>query len=112
GGCNDAFSGFGFLAFLLALLDLILELQADADMGGGTGRRRREASTADGGVINPWESSVVQEAGVACYSMYRGYLNALAVEDDSPDCAKRFLCEAAEEAAQAGQLGKMIANVA
>ena len=26
-GCNDAFSVFGFLAFLLALLDLILELQ-------------------------------------------------------------------------------------
>ena len=25
-GCNDAFSVFGFLAFLLALLDLILEL--------------------------------------------------------------------------------------
>ena len=33
-GCNDAFSVFGFLAFLLALLDLILELNMN--------RRRRK----------------------------------------------------------------------
>ncbi|KAK4293132.1 hypothetical protein Pmani_034147 [Petrolisthes manimaculis] len=38
GGCTDSFSVFGFLAFLLALLDLILELQAMNT----TTRRRRE----------------------------------------------------------------------
>ena len=26
-GCNDAFSVFGFLAFLLALIDLIMDMQ-------------------------------------------------------------------------------------
>ncbi|XP_063603020.1 uncharacterized protein LOC134778993 [Penaeus indicus] len=36
GGCSDSFSVFGFLAFLLALLDLILELQ---------GNRRKKRDT-------------------------------------------------------------------
>ena len=35
-GCNDAFSVFGFLAVLLALLDLLIEL-------GDDGRRKRDA---------------------------------------------------------------------
>ena len=29
GGCDDGFGVFGFLAFLLALLDLLLELGGD-----------------------------------------------------------------------------------
>ena len=37
-GCNDAFSVFGFLAFLLALLDLIMELNM---MAAGRKRRKR-----------------------------------------------------------------------
>lgn len=44
GGCNDAFTGFGFLAFLLALLDLILELQ--------DGNRRRR-SVQEGLIMDP-----------------------------------------------------------
>ena len=40
-GCNDAFSVFGFLAFLLALLDLILELNMNRK------RRRRFAINDD-----------------------------------------------------------------
>lgn len=45
GGCTDSFSVFGFLAFLLALLDLILELQAmnnDTAAATRSFRRRRE----------------------------------------------------------------------
>ena len=41
-GCNDAFSAFAFLAFLLALLQLIMNMQ-----GGGApppGRRRRSVT--------------------------------------------------------------------
>ena len=37
-GCSDSFSVFAFLAFLLALIDLFLELQGT--MGG---RKKREA---------------------------------------------------------------------
>ncbi|XP_042221012.1 uncharacterized protein LOC121865562 [Homarus americanus] len=108
GGCNDAFSGFGFLAFLLALLDLILELQNNT----GT-RRRREAGDWSGGedlLSLHLEDPRSHRAAAACYSMYRGFLNALSTTDG--DCAKRFLCEGAEEAASTGKLGQMIANVA
>ena len=40
-GCNDAFSVFGFLAFLLALLDLIMELNATP---APVGRKKRFSS--------------------------------------------------------------------
>lgn len=52
----------------------------------------------------------MQEAASASYSLLRGYLNALATED--PGCASRFMCEAAEEAATAGPLGRVVAKVA
>ncbi|XP_068223799.1 uncharacterized protein [Palaemon carinicauda] len=110
GGCNDAFSGFGFLAFLLALLDLILELSNDM-----AGRRLRRASVDSSSesifLTNELKANpVMEKASVACYSMHRGFLNALAAVDG--ECAKRFLCEGAHEAASQGQLGKMIAAVA
>ncbi|XP_071522433.1 uncharacterized protein [Panulirus ornatus] len=105
GGCNDAFSGFGFLAFLLALLDLILELQDD-----GVTRKRRDLSgwSEDASLMDLQESE--SPGWSACYSMYRGFLNALATTDAA--CANRFLCEGSEEAAATGTLGQMIANVA
>lgn len=114
GGCNDAFSGFGFLAFLLALLDLILELNNDA----AGRRRRRDAASAFVGssperlfVTNGLKSDPeMEKASSACYSMYRGFLNALAATEEV--CAKRFLCEGASEAASQGRLGRMIATVA
>lgn len=43
-GCNDAFSVFGFLAFLLALFDLIMELQNDMNMA----RSVRDVSAREG----------------------------------------------------------------
>ncbi|XP_066959482.1 uncharacterized protein [Macrobrachium rosenbergii] len=113
GGCNDAFSGFGFLAFLLALLDLILELSND-------GARRLRRNAADSPPASSPESifltndlktnPLMEEASAACYSMHRGFLNALAAADG--ECAKRFLCEGAHEAASQGRQGKMIASVA
>ncbi|XP_071542359.1 uncharacterized protein [Panulirus ornatus] len=106
GACTDSFSVFGFLAFLLALLDLILELQ---DMDDGT--RRRRAAQGESVPIPPCqEEQEVLQATSASYSLLRGFLNALATDD--AECAKRFLCEGAEEASAAGPLGEVIANVA
>ncbi|XP_037794985.1 uncharacterized protein LOC119590388 [Penaeus monodon] len=109
GGCNDAFTGFGFLAFLLALLDLILELQD------GNRRRRsvQEELSKDPDIFMTLaleSGPEAQGAAAACYSLYRGFLNTLATRDR--ECAQRFMCEAAEEAAASGPLGKMIATVA
>ena len=46
GSCTDSFSIFGFLAFLLALLDLVMELQ-DMDTTDAGARRRREVMDED-----------------------------------------------------------------
>ncbi|XP_042876680.1 uncharacterized protein LOC122256196 [Penaeus japonicus] len=109
GGCNDAFTGFGFLAFLLALLDLILELQ--------DGNRRRRSVPNDLGLGPEAFTTMALESGpeaqgaaAACYSLHRAFLNALATRDG--ECARRFMCEGAEEAAASGPLGRMIATVA
>ncbi|KAK7084970.1 hypothetical protein SK128_021013 [Halocaridina rubra] len=112
GGCNDAFSVFGFLAFLLALLDLILEFGSE-----DTNRKRRETESheryfpEDMFTTNRLRTNPdIVRASSACYSMYRGFLNALAATDH--ECAKRFLCEGAQEAASQGRLGSLIAAVA
>ncbi|XP_042887299.1 uncharacterized protein LOC122263061 [Penaeus japonicus] len=104
GGCTDSFSVFGFLAFLLALLDLVLELQ-------GNRRKKRDIlGTEDFDLKSECQSQEeVQQATSACYSLLRGFLNTLAAQD--PECAKRFLCEGAEEAASAGPVGEVIASV-
>ncbi|XP_064080689.1 uncharacterized protein LOC135197566 [Macrobrachium nipponense] len=116
GGCTDSFSVFGFLAFLLALLDLILDLQMNMAAGGGGAGGRSIRSP--GGVhqasgrppLTCQDNAELQQATSACYSMLRGFLNALASDD--PECAERFLCEGAEEAAAAGPVGEVIASVA
>nr|XP_027230154.1 uncharacterized protein LOC113821830 [Penaeus vannamei] len=105
GGCSDSFSVFGFLAFLLALLDLILELQ-------GNRRKKRDTRGMEGDASLKAEcqsQDELQQATSACYSLLRGFLNALAAQD--PECARRFLCEGAEEAAAAGPVGEVIASV-
>ena len=106
-GCNDAFSVFGFLAFLLALLDLIMELNGGMMMGGGGGgggrgwgRRKRAVS----------QQPEVRQAMLASYSMFRGFLNAL--DADNPACSALFMCEAAVEAARRGQTGYTVSKAA
>jgi hypothetical protein len=46
GGCNDAFSVFGFLAFLLALLDLVIELMNNNNSGRSLRKPRRVDSSS------------------------------------------------------------------
>ncbi|KAK7072004.1 hypothetical protein SK128_020726 [Halocaridina rubra] len=112
GGCTDSFSVFGFLAFILALLDLILDLQANM---GGTGMPRgiRSVNNDDADTEKDslcQENAEMLQATSACYSLLRGFLNALAAENS--ECANRFMCEGAEEASTAGPIGEVIANVA
>ena len=66
-GCNDAFSVFGFLAFLLALLDLILELNMAKK------RRRKRFSPLSlfnngSDFLKDWE----EENNLFDYSMFFG----------------------------------------
>lgn len=110
GGCTDSFSVFGFLAFLLALLDLILDLQANNADNNARHLRSAERERSNSQDPTCQENAEMQQATSACYSLLRGFLNSLAAEDG--ECAKRFMCEGAEEAATAGPIGEVIANVA
>ena len=38
-----------------------------------------------------WDRPNFREAALACYSMLRGFMNAMDAE--SPECSKRFICE-------------------
>ncbi|MPC16822.1 uncharacterized protein LOC123499706 [Portunus trituberculatus] len=112
GSCTDSFSIFGFLAFLLALLDLVMELQNMDETTAETERRRREVmGKAQNQVTDlTCQDLEMQEAASASYSLLRGFLNALTAQDQ--ECANKFVCEGAEEAAAAGPLGEVVARVA
>ena len=92
-GCYDAFTVFAFLAFLLALLDLILELQMMR-------RRRRKREERDD----------EKNATLAANSILRGFLNTVDTKDEH--CAKRFYCEGAQAAAKNGEIGRKMARIA
>ena len=64
-GCNDPFAIFGFLAFLLVLLQLL------ANNGGG--RKRRSTR------LCPYheESNQLQEGRLAVHLVFQGFLNSL-----------------------------------
>ncbi|XP_023320981.1 uncharacterized protein LOC111695748 [Eurytemora carolleeae] len=105
-GCNDAFSVFGFLAFLLALVDLIMRLQA------GNKRRKREDSSTCTVRVSSQDNPQLKEGTLAAYSMFRGFLNSMENEEENKSsCAKLSMCEAAREAANLGEIGEVIARV-
>ena len=64
-GCNDPFAIFGFLAFLLVLVQLL------ANNGGG----RRKRSTENCSYHE--ESSQMKEAMLAVHLVYQAFLNSL-----------------------------------
>ena len=68
-GCDDPFAIFGFLAFLLALLQLLV------DSGDGR-RRRRSAGRCQ---VNKEQeiSSDLREASLAVYTLIQGFLNTM-----------------------------------
>ena len=69
-GCDDPFAIFGFLAFLLALLQLLV------DSGGGEERRKRSTNQCnheEAFKTNP----DVREGVLGAYIMLQGFLNSL-----------------------------------
>ena len=63
-GCNDPFAIFGFLAFLLVLLQLL------ANNGGRKRRSTRLCSYHE-------ESNQIQEGRLAVHLVFQGFLNSL-----------------------------------
>ena len=103
-GCFDAFTVFAFLAFLLALLDLILELQGDA-------RKKRSIDSSPNFQNENLEYKWMERnATLAAHSIFRGFLNTLDSADNS--CAQLYFCEGAQAASKQGSVGKKIARIA
>ena len=73
-GCDDPFAIFGFLAFLLALLQLLLD--------SGDGRRKRSVTRCQVSreqEINP----ELREASLAVYTLLQGFLNTMDLTEGS-----------------------------
>jgi len=111
-GCNDAFTVFAFMAFLLALLDLILELQME----------RRKRSTNENNFDIIFDEIVLDEqdsfnmvernATLATHSIFRGFLNTLTgIGNKEESCAQFYFCEAAYHASNFGDIGRKIARI-
>ena len=97
-GCQDNFAIFAFLAFLLAVLDFVMETQM---MAGGGKRKKRE-------VTFPLDQNkLTKNATLTSYSMFRGFMNAMATEDEQ--CKSLFMCESGREVKQYGPLAERIA---
>lgn len=105
GGCNsDAFSVFGFLAFLLAAANLFMSSR----------RRKRSIDTTHYSENMTCSNQLAssqwnQEAILASYSIFRGFLNAMDAQD--PTCSQFFICEGSQEAAKLGWIGRSLAKV-
>jgi hypothetical protein len=91
------------LAFLLALLDLILELQ------GTGGRKRRETFENQVEKDSTSFEELEKNSTLASYSIFRGFLNSMDAEMFS--CTQKYFCEATFEAGKYGQIGQMIARI-
>jgi hypothetical protein len=73
-GCDDPFAIFGFLAFLLALLQLLVD----------SGSKKKKRSTEDCQFVNRQGGNrdrEMREGALAVYSMIQGFLNTMDVGD-------------------------------
>ena len=74
-GCDDPFAIFGFLAFLLALLQLLVDSGGEE---GGMKKRSVDQCTQEQAVQS---SPQLREGVLGAYIMFQGFLNALDVEE-------------------------------
>lgn len=83
---------------MLALLDLILELQGDA------GRKKRDISD---------QEMLDRNATLASHFMMRGFLNTwdISSKSKSQNCQQKVFCEGIYEASKLGFIGQEIAKI-
>ena len=83
---------------MLALLDLILELQGDA------GRKKRDISD---------QEMLDRNATLASHFMMRGFLNTwdISSKSKSQNCQQKVFCEGIYEASKLGLIGQEIAKI-
>jgi len=101
-GCQDNFAIFAFLAFLLTVLDLVLEMQ------GGAGRKKREEdpTLSSSSMLN---NEVGRNATLVTYSLFRGFLNS--VDANHHHCKMKYICEGAEESLKYGYIAPKMINL-
>ena len=101
-GCQDNFAIFAFLAFLLTVLDLVLEMQ------GGAGRKKREEdpTLSSSSMLN---NVVGRNATLVTYSLFRGFLNS--VDANHHHCKMKYICEGAEESLKYGYIAPKMINL-
>ena len=93
-GCQDNFAIFAFLAFLLAVLDFVMEMQ------GGNKKKRSTSNVLQ-------ESDLSRNATLASYAIFRGFMNTISTENEQ--CQLLFTCESGIEVSQYGEIGEEIA---
>ena len=100
-GCDDPFAIFGFLAFLLALLQLLVD-------SGGEERRKRSANKCrEDHLIRA--TPEIREGVLGAAIMFQGLLNSM--DTASSICEEYVVCEAAQESARLGVVGGIIGRV-
>merc|ERR1712106_282851 len=100
-GCgNDSFEVFGFLAFGLYLLNLVMNMK----------RRKRSADQCSSD-FDPSREPELMEGVLAFYSMFQGFLTAF-YDGEDPGCRSLALCQAARDASELGKVGRTVAKAA
>ena len=84
--CNNSMSVFGFLAFLLALLDLVMD----------NNNRRKRSTTGCFVYENEVDDHKFKEASKAAFILFTGFLGSLeqmgSSKRNSFECAKKIMC--------------------
>ena len=106
GGCNDPFAIFGFLAFLLVLLQLL------ANNGGGRRRRSVDMSSEMSSELCGDGNHALDDIEVgklAIKYILQGFLKT--TQTGSFQCQQRTFCEATKKAAGLGDIGATVSQV-
>ena len=98
-GCQDNFAIFAFLAFLLTVLDLVLEMQARRK------KRSEDNLMARSSILS---NEVGRNATLVTYSLFRGFMNSV---DAMPKCKMKHICEGAQESLKYGYIAPKMINL-
>jgi len=99
---NDGLEVFGFLAFGLYLLNLVMNMKR---------RKKRAGADQCGEEFDPDMEPDLVEGVLAFYNMFQGFLTVFYDEEES-SCRSLAMCEAARDASKLGNVGKTVAKAA